>query len=255
MNTNRLNIRKLMATMCVAAAAAGFALTAHAVDYDPNVDYMKLMIIAAANGDTAALSEAAECRNAKIEGMNLSYAPVTSMELLQNFEACAGFSLQKDYMAEIVECCKTGDYDRGVDAAQKRNRKITILGLEYTKFTYDEFCTLAKIIHNEAGSSWLPMEWKMAVGEVVLNRVASSKFPNNIYDVVHQRGQYAGANSSRFASMTPSDGCIQAAVNLMNGERVFNDTRVLYQANFRQGNGVARAMYDSTLGTTYFCYG
>lgn len=227
--------------------------TVAAASYDPKVDYMELMIKAAIAGDQDALEDAAQLRNEKIKGENMSWTPVSSQELLDTFESRVGFSLDTDYMAQMVSAVYSGDYNSGVDAAKKRNIKISYLGMGYQKFTYDEFVLLAKVIQTEAGSSWLSMDWKMAVGEVVLNRVASSKFPNTIYDVVYQPGQYAG--KSGYNGMILRDSCIRAAVNLMNGQRVFGDPSVLYQGKSVQGRGVARTFHDSVLGNEYFCYG
>lgn len=112
---------------------------------------------------------------------------------------------------------------------------------------------LAKVIYAEAGSEFLSDEWKMCVGEVVLNRVASPEFPNTIYDVVYQQGQYQGARSGYIASLTPSERCIDIAKMLLNGERIMEPS-VVFQANFQQGSGVYKALYDSNLGWTYFCY-
>ena len=112
---------------------------------------------------------------------------------------------------------------------------------------------LAKVIYAEAGSEFLSDEWKMCVGEVVLNRVASPEFPNTIYDVVYQQGQYQGARSGYIASLTPSERCIDIAKRLLNGERIMEPS-VVFQANFKQGSGVYKALYDSHLGWTYFCY-
>ena len=44
---------------------------------------------------------------------------------------------------------------------------------------------LAKIIHAESAGE--PLEGKIAVGNVVLNRVKSADFPDNVYDVVFDR--------------------------------------------------------------------
>ncbi len=112
---------------------------------------------------------------------------------------------------------------------------------------------LAKVIYAEAGSEFLSDEWKMCVGEVVLNRVASPEFPNTIYDVVYQQGQYQGARSGYIASLTPSERCIDIAKRLLNGERIMEPS-VVFQANFKQGSGVYKSLYDSNLGWTYFCY-
>lgn len=47
---------------------------------------------------------------------------------------------------------------------------------------------LSHIINAESGNQ--PLEGKIAVGNVVLNRVASSIFPNSIYEVIFQKHQF-----------------------------------------------------------------
>ena len=245
-------IKGFVVLMLVVALVFCMGMASPDKEYDPDVDYMELMIKAAINGDQAALEEAARLRNLKIEGESMEYKPVSPQELIDNFESRVGFSLHTDYMALMCQALKNGNYNDGVEAARKRNIKISYLGLGYKHYSYDELVLLTKVVATEAGSSWLSMEWKMAVGEVVLNRVANSHFPNSIYDVVYQRGQYAGTGN--YPYIHPSAACIQAVVNLLNGQRIFNDTNVVFQANFRQGHGVARSFYDSYFGYTYFCY-
>ena len=154
-------------------------------EYDPNVDYMELMIIAAIKGNQQDLEEAARLRDLKIAGENMEYKPVSPQELIDTFEERVGFSLSTDYMSKMRDAYFSGDYNAGCEAARKRNIKISYLGLDYMKYSYDEIVLLSKVICCEAGSDWLSMEWKMAVGEVVLNRVAHPAFPNTIYDVVY----------------------------------------------------------------------
>ena len=43
------------------------------------------------------------------------------------------------------------------------------------------------------------------------------------------------------------------ALRLLQGERLMEPS-VVFQANFPQGSGVHTHMYDSLLGSTYFCY-
>ncbi len=50
------------------------------------------------------------------------------------------------------------------------------------KYTYDEVFWLARIIEAESGCE--PEAGKIAVGNVILNRVASKEFPNTIYGVI-----------------------------------------------------------------------
>lgn len=121
------------------------------------------------------------------------------------------------------------------------------------QYSESDLMLLAKVIYAEAGSDFLSDEWKMCVGEVVLNRVASPEFPNTITDVVYQPGQYHGARSGYIASLTPSERCIEIARRLLDGERIMEPS-VVFQANFKQGSGVYKALYDSHLGWTYLCY-
>ncbi|MGI5972120.1 MAG: cell wall hydrolase, partial [Oscillospiraceae bacterium] len=87
---------------------------------------------------------------------------------------------------------------------------------------------------------------------VVLNRVASDRFPDTIYDVVHQPGQYSWLGHT---SLVPTERAYKNAKRLLSGER-FCPPNVLFQAQFRQGSGVYASIYDSTLcTTTFFCYG
>lgn len=128
-----------------------------------------------------------------------------------------------------------------------------LLSAPKPQYSDSDLMLLAKVIYAEAGSDFLSDEWKMCVGEVVLNRVASPEFPNTIYDVVYQQGQYQEARSGYIASLTPSERCIDIARRLLNGERLM-EPAVVFQANFKQGSGVCKALYDSHLGWTYFCY-
>ncbi len=57
-----------------------------------------------------------------------------------------------------------------------------------SEFNRDEILLLARVIHGEArGESF---RGQVAVGAVVLNRVADPRFPNSIRDVVMQDGQF-----------------------------------------------------------------
>ena len=77
---------------------------------------------------------------------------------------------------------------------------------------------LAALIYCEAGNQ--SMEGKIAVGQVVMNRVASSSFANSIHDVIYESGQFTPASSGWLDSVigsAPSD-CYEAAQAAMNGQ-------------------------------------
>lgn len=223
-------------------------------EYDGNVNYMAIMIQSAARGDTDALESAVTARNAKIIDLHLGEQLLTVQEFLSNFEQYAGFSLDVDYTAELMDCCVAGDIEAGRAAEVCRNLKIDATGTDDKFVSFDDLYIVSKIITNEAGCYWLPMEWKMAVGEVLLNRVASPEFPDTIEECVYQPGQYSGANSSWFQSRMPFEDCVEAAFRLLSGERVLNEPSAVFQSNGKQGSGVCLELYDQTMGYTYICY-
>ena len=159
-----------------------------------------------------------------------------------------------DYLEIMKESCRNLDYTAGIAAEKARNEQIKLLELAVPCISFNDLVELAKVITSECGSSWLPMEWKMAVGEVVLNRVASPEFPNTVYEVIHAHGQYANANTDYFDNLMPFEDCVEAAARLLSGERVMNEPSVVFQSNSKQGGGVCHALYDSYFGYTYLCY-
>jgi len=146
-----------------------------------------------------------------------------------------------------------GDYAAGSEAARLRAEKIARLELDYPQVEFEELWLLSKIIYAEAGSVWLPMDWKMAVGEVVLNRMASPEFPDTMREVLEQPGQYYGRNNPYFDGLKPSQECAEAARRLLEGERVLRAPSVVFQSNYLLGSGVYLELKDALLGSTYLC--
>ncbi len=183
----------------------------------------------------------------------ITILPVIALTFILSGYAQAAYDADVDYADMMVDAAVIGDYDTGVAAQQARDEKIAALGLTENAYTFEDLMLLSKIIYAEAGSEWLSDEWKMCVGEVVLNRVASPEFPNTIKEVIEQPGQYYGANSRYFSKLLPSERCAVSAMRLLNGERLLEPS-VVFQANFTQGGGTHTAVYDKHLGWTYFCY-
>ena len=73
---------------------------------------------------------------------------------------------------------------------------------------------LSHIIHAESGNQ--PMKGKLAVGNVVMNRVKSPKFPNNIKAVLFQKNQFSPAMSGSIYR-DPNEDSVIAAKMVMDG--------------------------------------
>ena len=89
-----------------------------------------------------------------------------------------------------------GDIRAGQAAETARNAAIKAGGTG-APISFAELWLLSRVIDAMAGSDWLTDDFRMCVGEVVLNRVASPEFPDTLYDVVYQKGQYAVVNTAR----------------------------------------------------------
>lgn len=93
---------------------------------------------------------------------------------------------------------------------------------------------------------------KTYVGSVALNRVADSRFPGTLRDVIYQSGQYSCTWDGNFEK-TPGEETIEVAKYLLtNGSQL--PPTVIFQAEFVQGS-----IYDTLLApngvTEYFCIG
>jgi N-acetylmuramoyl-L-alanine amidase len=88
----------------------------------------------------------------------------------------------------------------------------------------DDILLLARIINGEARGE--DFKGKVAVGSVILNRIKSANFPDNLRDVILQKGQFSSL--------------MDGQVNYYPGEEELQAARA------------ALLGYDPTLGSTYF---
>ena len=98
---------------------------------------------------------------------------------------------------------------------------------DFTNIDYQvqegEAYLLAAIIQCEAEIE--PYIGKIAVGNVVMNRIKSSHFPNTLTGVIYQEGQFSPVASGRLAYRLEAgvnDECIQAANEVLNGKHVID---------------------------------
>lgn len=155
------------------------------------------------------------------------------------------------YLEDMISAAEEGNVKAGRSAEENRNAAIEAGCTQAEMLSFDDLYLLARIIYSEAGSDWLDEEFRLCTGEVVLNRVASPEFPDTIYDVVYQKGQYPAVSSPGFAGLKPGKDCVAAALKLLQGERCMVPS-VVYQSDSIQGE--LFSMYsDRRLGNTYFC--
>lgn len=98
----------------------------------------------------------------------------------------------------------------------------TVVTEGYTA-TYDDTYLLASLIHMEASGE--PYEGKLAVANVVLNRLKSG-YGSTIAEVIYAKHQFTGANTGALANIMasgPNDECLQAAAEALGGVNNIGD--------------------------------
>lgn len=111
--------------------------------------------------------------------------------------------------------------------------------------TADEIETIARLVRLEAGGE--SFSGQQAVVEVILNRVVSRLYPDNVYDVVYQSGQFTPASSIPYTAATQTQ--YDAVDAALRGPNIL-PTDVLYFATGMNGRSSAWGW----IGGHCFCY-
>ncbi len=123
-----------------------------------------------------------------------------------------------------------------------------------TYYNADDVYWLSRIIYAESGGE--PLKGQVAVGNVVLNRVAHPSFPNTIYSVIfaHSDGVYQFspvANSTVYN--TPSEQSVIAAKLCLDGAVVVSDSLFFFNPAIATSNWISDTRdYRATIGNHAF---
>lgn len=112
---------------------------------------------------------------------------------------------------------------------------------------------LSRIISAESGAE--PMEGQIAVGNVVMNRVASSEFPGTIPGVIFDRVDAVQFEPVENGTVyrSPSARSIEAAKRVLDGENTIGNAMYFYAPALSQGIWInANRMYYRTIGCHRF---
>ena len=146
---------------------------------------------------------------------------------------------------EVVEASEETE---SLEVVEAEDIEETESETEVAPYSADDFYELSHVIQAEAGYTYWDM--MIGVGSVVLNRVKSDSFPNTVYEVIHQPGQYSTV--SYLASQVPTEEVLEVTDFLLrNGSQY--PAEVVYQANFEQGSGTYLTL-STNYSTMFFCY-
>lgn len=100
--------------------------------------------------------------------------------------------------------------------AVEAGQRLKVLMPQFADPAAVDAALLAKIVEIEAGNE--PYEGKLAVANVVLNRVHSGKFPDTIRGVIFAPGQFPPAGKGMLETETASGDSLKAAQAALSGE-------------------------------------
>lgn len=144
--------------------------------------------------------------------------------------------------------------DVGYDAAARKAKLTHVEGrgayIEPGDSYYDADALywLSHIINAESGTQSL--EGKIAVGNVVMNRVESPEFPNTIYSVLHQKNQFSPVASGSI-KRTPNSGSVVAAKLVMEGVQIV-PTALFFNMKGMSSYASRNRDYVTTIGAHAF---
>lgn len=106
--------------------------------------------------------------------------------------------IKREYADEIIDFkdAISKEEEEGLLALESEEWAETATQIKHrreTSYSKEELKLLACLVHSEAGSQ--SYEGKLAVANIVLNRVNSSSYPDSIKAVIYQSGQFSVADS------------------------------------------------------------
>lgn len=175
----------------------------------------------------------------KADGVSISYGLDSAISIEEE---------KKRQAEEAAAAAKKAAEEAAAKAAAAAKEKyvsVSTTARSSYSASADEIHLLAAIVYWESG--WEPANGQLAVANVVLNRVLSSRFSQNtIASVIYAPGQFSGvaengAPSARFQAVLNMSneqlnqrGCYDAAVTALSGQNNIGD--LLFFINVRKAN-------------------
>lgn len=124
---------------------------------------------------------------------------------------------------------------------------LTVASPEHS-YTEEDLYFMSRIVQAEAG--YCEREMIEGVASVIVNRVNDDRFPDTVYGVVSQSGQYS--TFSTIDSQVPTDDVIDVCIDVLENGSKF-PPNVIYQANVILGP-VYKTL-STSYSTMFFCTG
>ena len=130
-------------------------------------------------------------------------------------------------------------------AAEAQQAALAAQAAQTAAISAEELKLLANIIYCEAGSE--SYVGKVAVGNVIMNRVKSASQPNTITEVVYAKGQFSPVRNGSLQRALSSDkadaACYQAAIEALAGAQPVGGKLFFRSNNGRSGQVIGHHVF------------
>ena len=191
--------------------------------------------------ETAALqAEASEAAQNEIEEVQAA-EEAARIEAEAQAKAAAAEAAQLEAEAQA----KAAAEEAARIAAEAQQAALAAQAAQTAAISAEELKLLANIIYCEAGSE--SYVGKVAVGNVIMNRVKSASQPNTITEVVYAKGQFSPVRNGSLQRALSSDkadaACYQAAIEALSGAQPVGDKLFFRRNNGRSGQVIGHHVF------------
>lgn len=193
----------------------------------------------------------------KADGIDISYGLDSAISIEEEKQR------QAEEAAAAAKKAAEEAAAKAAAAAKEKYASVSTTARSSYGASADETHLLAAIVYWESG--WEPADGQLAVANVVLNRVLSSRFSQNtIADVIYAPGQFSGvaengSPSARFQAVLNMSneqlnqrGCYDAAVTALSGQNNIGD--LLFFISVRKANYAKYTSYTIINNHCFYVY-
>ena len=179
-----------------------------------------------------------------------SEAAQNEIEEVQAAEEAARIEAEAQAKAAAEEAAQLEAEAQAKTAAEEAARleaeaQQAALAAQTAAISAEELKLLANIIYCEAGSE--SYVGKVAVGNVIMNRVKSASQPNTITEVVYAKGQFSPVRNGSLQRALSSDkadaACYQAAIEALAGAQPVGGKLFFRRNNGRSGQVIGHHVF------------
>ena len=198
---------------------------------------------AEAEAKAAAEAQAAAEEAARLEAEAQAKAAEEAAQL--EAEAQAKAAAEEAARIEAEAQAKAAAEEAARIAAEAQQAALAAQATQTAAISAEELKLLANIIYCEAGSE--SYVGKVAVGNVIMNRVKSASQPNTITEVVYAKGQFSPVRNGSLQRALSSDkadaACYQAAIEALAGAQPVGGKLFFRRNNGRSGQVIGHHVF------------